>query len=171
MLPFAEYIKLNGTGTTSLVSNGATTNQDFYVGAKAYDVHIKTLVVEIADAGAQPAQFGALAALTNGLEFYYFNQSIGQYTIESGIKSNYDMLTLANFNPAFGTAADTFLITNAIGTSEVYVGVIDLARIFGLPWGVLLRANSTDRLGFIVKDNLTGVDQMTVKSYGARLLS
>ena len=168
-LPFAEYIKLNGTGATSMVVNGSVTNQDFYVAARDYDVYINTIVFEIADSGAVLNQFGALAALTNGLEFYYFNQTQGKYTIESGLKTNYDMVKLANFTPAFGTAANAFQLTNAISAAEAYVGVIDLEDVFGLQWGLKLKKNTTDRVGFIVKDNITGLDAMTIKVYGIRV--
>lgn len=169
-LPFTEYISLNGAGvTTSMLVNGATTNQDFYIAAKSYDVYINSIVFEIADAGAILNQFGAIAALTNGLEFYYFNQANGKYTIESSLKSNYDMVKLANFMPAYGTAAGAFQLTNAIGASEAYVGVIDLEDVFGLAWGLKLKANSTDRIGFIVKDNISTIDAMTIKVYGIRV--
>lgn len=169
-LPFVEYVSLNGAGvTTSMVVNGSVTNQDFYIGAKIYDVYINTLVFEIADAGAVLNQFGALAALTNGLEFYYFNQTQGKYTIESSLKTNYDFLKLANFQPAFGTGNAAFQLTNAISASEAYVGIIDLQDVFGLQWGLKLRAYSTDRIGFVVKDNITGLDAMTIKVYGLRV--
>lgn len=169
-LPFTEYMSLNGTGATvSMLVNGSVTNQDFYVGAKEYDIYINTIVFEIADSGAVLNQFGALVALTNGLEFYYFNQTQGKYTIESGLKTNYDFVKLANFTPAFGTGASSFQLTNAISASEAYVGVIDLEDVFGLPWGLKLVANSTDRLGFVVKDNITGIDAMTIKVYGIRV--
>ena len=168
-LPFAEYLKLDGTGTTSFVANGATTNKDFSVLAKTYDVYINTLVFEIADVGAALNEFGALTALTNGFDFYFFNQANGQYVIESAIKSNYDLIKLANFTPAFGSGTSAFQLTNPIGTAEAFVGVIDLEDVFGLPWGLKLRANSTDRIGFTLKDDLTGVDVMTIKAYGIRL--
>jgi len=168
-LPISEYLKLNGTGTSSMVIDGSTTNRDFYVAARDYDVYINTIVFEIADAGAVLNQFGALAALTNGLEFYYFNQTQGKYVVESGLKTNYDMIKLANFQPAFGTAANAFQLTNAISAAEAYVGVIDLEDVFGLHWGLKLKAYSTDRIGFVVKDNITGLDAMTIKVYGIRV--
>jgi len=168
-LPISEYLRLNGSGTSSMVVNGSVTNQDFYVAAREYDIYINTIVFEIADAGAVLNQFGALAALTNGLEFYYFNQTQGKYVVESGLKTNYDMIKLANFAPAFGTAANAFQLTNAISAAEAYVGVIDLEDVFGLHWGLKLKKNTTDRVGFIVKDNITGIDAMTIKIYGIRV--
>lgn len=168
-LPYASYLKLNGTGTQSMVVNGSTVPQDFYTQAEDSDIYINTLIFTIADAGATMNKFGALTALTNGLEFYYFNQTQGKYTIESGIKSNFDMIRLANFEPAFGTGNDAFLLTNVVGASEAYVGTIDLEEVFGLQWGLKLRANSTDRIGFIVNDNLTGLDDFNIKVYGIKV--
>jgi len=169
-LPFAEYMSLNGLGvTTSMLINGAVTNQDFNISAKSYDVYINTIVFEIADAGATLAQFGAIAALTNGLDFYYFNQSSGKYIIETALKTNYEFVKLANFTPAYGTAANALQLTNAISAAEAYVGVIDLEDVFGLQWGLKLRANTTDKIGFTVKDNITGIDAMTIKVYGIRV--
>ena len=75
------------------------------------------------------------------------------------------MVKLANFEPPFGSTA----LTNAIGSSEAYVGVIDLEDVFGLQWGLRLKANSLDRIGFTVKDNITGIDTMTIKVYGIRV--
>jgi len=168
-LPFSEYLKLDGTGTTSFLVNGSVTNQDFYISAKSYDVYINTIVFEIADAGATLSQFGGIAALTNGLDFYIFNQASGKYIIESGLKSNYDFIKLANFEPSFGTGTASFQLTNAISAAEAYVGTIDIEDVFGLPWGLKLRANTTDKIGFTVKDNITGIDVMTIKVYGIRL--
>lgn len=169
-LPFTEYMTLNGLGVTkSMLVDGSVTNQEFFVGAKSYDVYINTVVFEIADAGAVLNQFGALAALTNGLDFYYFNGSQGRYVVESQIKTNYDMVKLSNFQPAFGTGANAFQLTNAVSAAEAYVGVIDLEDVFGLQWGLKLRASTTDRIGFTVKDNISGIDAMTIKVYGIRV--
>lgn len=170
-LPFSQYLTTNGesTGSSSMVVNGATTNVNFFINAKSYDIYINSIVFEIADAGAVLNQFGALAALTNGLEFYYFNQTNGRYTIEPSLKTNYDFIKLANFEPAFGTSTNAFQLHNAISAAEAYVGVIDLEDIFGLQWGLILRANTTDSLGFTVKDNITALDAMTIKVYGIRI--
>ena len=169
-LPFTEYMSLNGLGlVTSMLVNGSVTNQEFFVKAKDYDIYINTIVFEIADASAALNQFGALPALTNGLEFYYFNQLQGRYVIETGIKTNYDMIKLANFEPAFGTGTAAFQLTNAITASEAYVGTIDLEDVFGLHWGLKLRKNTTDRIGFTVRDNISTIDAMTIKVYGIRV--
>jgi hypothetical protein len=164
-LPFSEYLKLDGTGTTSFLIDGSATNKDFYVSAKSYDVYVNTIVFEIADATSTLNKFGNLTALTNGLDFYYFGSKEGKYIIEDGLKTNYDLVKLANFEPPFGDSP----LTNAIGASEAYVGVIDLEDVFGLQWGLKLRADSTDRIGFTVKDDITGIDAMTIKVYGIRV--
>lgn len=168
-LPYINYLKLNGTGTNSMLVDGSVNPQDFFITAQSYDVYVNTLVFTIVDAGSNLNQFGAIAALTNGLEFYYFNQEQGKYTIESGLKTNFDMIRLSNFEPAFGDAATAMKLLNVIGVSEAYVGVIDFEDIFGMQWGLKLRANSTDRIGFVVNDNITTIDGMSIKVYGLRV--
>jgi len=169
--PFSQYLSLDGTetGTSSMLVNGSTTNQDFYIKAKSYDIYVNTLVFTIVDAFATLSNFGNIAPLTNGLDFYYFNQINDKYIIESGLKSNYDMIRLANFEPSFGTGTAAMQLSNVVGASEAYVGVIDFEDIFGLQWGLKLRANSTDSIGFTIKDNLTGLDAMNIKCYGIRV--
>ena len=130
-----------------------------------FDVHSSRL----ADAGAVLNRFGALTALTNGLEFYYWNQQNGKYSIVSGIKTNFEMLRVGCFEPAFGTANDAFLASNVSGTSEAYCINIDMEDVFGLQWGLRLRKNSTDRIGFIVKDDITGLDFMDIMVFGLRV--
>jgi len=170
-LPFSQYLTIDGTELTSssMLVDGSTNNVDFFIGAKSFDIYINTLVFSIVDANASMSGFGNLAALTNGLEFFYFNQANGKYTIESGLKSNFDMVRLANFEPSYGTGTAAMQLSNVIGTSEAYVGVIDIEDIFGLQFGLKLRANSTDRIGFIVKDNISALDGMDIKCYGIRL--
>jgi hypothetical protein len=168
-LPFSEYMKLNGTGTTSFLIDGSVTNQDFFISAKGYDVYINTIVFEIADAGATLSQFGNIGVLANGLDFYFFIQSTGKYVIETALKTNYDFIKLANFEPSFGTGTAAFQLTNAISAAEAYIGTIDIEDVFGLKWGLKLRGNSTDRIGFTVKDNIAGIDLMTIKVYGIRV--
>ncbi len=134
-----------------------------------YETYINTISIVIADAGATLNKFGALNALTNGLEFYYWNQQNGKYSIVSGIKTNFEMLRAGCFEPAFGTANDAFLASNVSGTSEAYCINIDMEDVFGLQWGLRLRKNSTDRIGFIVKDDITGLDFMDIKVFGLRV--
>lgn len=167
-LPFAKFMLLDGVGTKSFLIDGSVSAKDFYVQATDYDIYVNTIVFVIADASATLNQFGNLGILANGLEFYYFNQESGKYTIEAGLKTNFDMLRLANFEPAFGTGTTAFQLTNAVSTAEAYAGVIDFEDVFGLQWGVRLRANTTDRVGFMVKDNLSGLDAMDVKCYGIK---
>lgn len=167
-LPYVNYLKLDGTGTTSMLVDGSVTPQDFHIKAQSYDVYVNTLVFTISDAGSNLNQFGALAALTNGLEFYYFNQEAGKYTIEEGLKTNFDFIRLSNFEPSFGNATTAMQLLNVTGASEAHVGVIDFEDIFGMQWGLKLRANTTDKIGFIVKDNISTIDAMNIKVYGLR---
>lgn len=169
-LPYSDYLRLDGTGVTSMLANGAIDNKDFHIKAlKNYDIYINTIQVVVADAGSIMNKFGNLPVLTNGIEFYYFNQKTGKYTIEQSIKTNFEFLRISNFEPAFGTANDAFMLTNVSGASEAYVINIDLEDVFGLQWGLKLQSNSLDRVGFIIKDDITGLDLMDCKVYGIKI--
>jgi hypothetical protein len=88
VLPFRSYFE--NVGSNDMTVNGATNSVDFSINASAdYDIYIKSISLVIGDGGS-PAlnKFGALSALTNGVEWIYFNQLQGEYTLHEGIKTN-----------------------------------------------------------------------------------
>ena len=79
-LPFRQYFTDDGTssGGNDMRVNGATTNVDYYISASSeYEYFIKFISIKLADATAKLNEFGALTALTNGLEFIWESQSLG----------------------------------------------------------------------------------------------
>jgi hypothetical protein len=131
-----------------------------------HDIYIKTISVEIADASATLNKFGNITALTNGVEFTWQTADLGTTVIADALKTNWDFVRLALGNPGFGDAAGSFRASNVSGTSEGYIPVVDLHQLFGLQWGVRLRAGTTDKLFFSVKDDTTGVDSFNIIAYG-----
>lgn len=168
-IPFRELFK-NSSASSDMRVDGSTTNVDFFLSAdKDKDVYIKTISVVIADASATLSKFGNLTALTNGLSLQWSALDLGIVTIASSLKSNFDFIRLALGNPSFGDSAAAFRGGNVISTSEGYLPVIDFHQMFGLPWGLRLRAGSNDKIIFTVKDNVTGVDQFDAIGYGIKI--
>lgn len=161
-LPFRAYFK-NSSASNDMRVNGATTNVPFYIAADAdYDYYIKTISIKVADAGAVLDKFGNLSALTNGVEFKWTNQAVGDLIIHEGFKTNISFFRLSPQTPAItdlsGAGADSIIVD------------ADLARLFGLPYGVRLVKGSTDRLVFTVKDNLSaGLDEFNIIGYGIKI--
>ena len=170
-LPFRQYLTDNGTssGSNDMKVDGSTNNVEFCISAiPDADLYIKTISVVIADAGATLNKFGNITALTNGLEFKWLTQDFGEVIIHEALKTNFDFVRLANGKPSFGDAAGAFRASNVFGTSEAYIPSIDLGETFSVQWGLRLRKGTTDKICFIIKDNVTGVDLFDAIGYGIK---
>jgi hypothetical protein len=170
MQPVAKNFT-NSSGSTDMrVSASVASPVDFSVDAEAdFDVYIKSINILISDAGATLNQFGAISALTNGVQFIWKTQDKGELIIIPDLKSNYDFIQLAGGNPAFGDGNSAFRGNNVIGTSEAYLQRVDLGAIFGLQWGLKLRKNTNDKIVFRVRDNTSAIDGFEMSAYGAKI--
>jgi hypothetical protein len=170
VLPFRSYFE--NVGSNDMTVNGSTNSVDFSINAvDEYDIYIKSISVVIGDGGT-PAlnKFGALSALTNGVEWVYFNQFQGEYILHEGIKTNLEFIRLAVDTGAIGTGVDAYLAdVSGGGTEKSYLPTIDLAESYGMTWGIRLRKSTTDKLIFRVADNLTGLTTFNAIAYGIRL--
>jgi hypothetical protein len=170
VLPFRSYFE--NVGSNDMTVNGATNSIDFSINASSdYDIYIKSISLVIGDGGS-PAlnKFGALSALTNGVEWIYFNQLQGEYTLHEGIKTNLEFIRLAVDTGAIGTGVDAYLAdVSGGGTEKSYLPTIDLAESYGMTWGIRLRKATTDSVTFRVNDNLTGLTTFNAIAYGIRL--
>lgn len=170
-LPFRERFS-DSNGVTNMNVNGSTTFQDFTINASSdYETFIKTIFVEIADGGS-PAlnKFGALSALANGVQMFYFNQKSGLYTLHDGIKTNKEFIRFGIDSAGFGDGVSAFLAdTSGGGTEKAYLPIIDFGEMTGLRYGVRLKRNTTDRLIFRINDNLTGLVTFDAIAYGMRM--
>jgi len=170
-LPFRERL-VDSNGVFNMNVNGSAISQDFSVMASNdYEIFIKTVFVEIADGGS-PAlnKFGALSALTNGVEIFYQNQKTGLYTIHDGIKTNKEFIRIGIDTHGIGTGVDAYLAdTSGGGTEKAYLPIIDFGEMFGMRYGIRLRKNTTDSLTFRINDNLTGLVNFDAIAYGMRI--
>jgi len=164
-LPFRQYFTDDGTsaGDNDMRVNGSTNNVDFYIKAdNEYDIYIKTLSVKLADAGAAFNEFGNLSSLTNGVQIEWFSQSLGDFEIHDGIKDNLEWFRLSKQTPT--------IIDLSGGGADAVLTTIDMGELFGNPWGVRLKQNSTEKLILRVRDNLsTGIDEFNVIGYGVKV--
>lgn len=44
-----------------------------------------------------------------------------------------------------------------------------MSDTFGMPWGIRLRAGTTDKLAFVVRDNISSLDQFDIIAYGIKV--
>ena len=166
---FRQYLTADGTsaGSNDMLVDGSSTNVDFWVPPHAVnDRYIVSLSFLIADAGASLSEWGNTnAALANGFRLFY-SDNTGEVDIASALQTNFDFVRLCSGRPSFGDAGTAFQAPNVVSTSDAYLPVLDIRSTFGMPWGVELRAGSSQRLTLRVRDNATGPDQFDVIAYG-----
>lgn len=173
-LPFRQYFTDDGysSGSNDMIVTGtAAAPLDFYISANQnYDIYIKQISVVIGDDGS-PAlnKYGAIGALTNGVQWVYQNQAEGEYELHDGIKTNLEFIRIGTDTGAIGTGVDAYLadVTGG-GTEKSYLPMIDLAETFGMPWGVRLVKGSEDKLIFRVRDDLSTLVTHNIIGYGIR---
>jgi hypothetical protein len=157
-LPFRKYFTNNGSNDMA-VNGSLAAPVEFCVAADPiYDTWIKSVNIKLADAGAQFNEFGALPALANGVELLWSSQQIGEFVIHDGIKDNLEFFRLGGQTP-------NIVDISGAGSDAVIVQV-DMFGIFSPPFGLRLRAGTTEKLVLNVRDNISGVDSFNVIAYG-----
>jgi hypothetical protein len=116
-LPFRQYFTLDGTptGDNDMLVDGSVIPVEFCIPASPdFDVYVKFIAIKIADAAAKLNKFGALAALTNGVQFEWQSQEIGALTIHDGIKDNLEFFRMSKVIPSIidlsGGGADAVIV-------------------------------------------------------------
>jgi hypothetical protein len=172
LIPYRAFFTTSA-GSSDLIVDGSSTPVEFSIRANATqnrDRYIKTISILLSDAGLEAGLFGALATLTNGLDFEFFDPAVGVVTIDGAIKRNVDFIRLGLGEPAVaGLSGEEYIVgqvSAAPTKAEAYIPVIDLAATFGLEKGVRLPAGSEARLTFRVNDALAGLVEFNIIGYG-----
>jgi hypothetical protein len=167
--PVREFFT-TAAGSSDMKVNGATTNVEFLIEADPVrDKYIKIISWVIADASAVLNKFGNITALTNGCVLEWKTNDEGTLVISDQLTSNFEFIRLCAGTPSFGDGAGAFRAGNVFSTSEGYIPVLDIAKVFGLPFGFRLRAGSSDVLKFTIRDDVSGVDQFDAIVYGIKI--
>ena len=170
-LPFRQLFT-NDAGATDMRVDGSSTSVDFKVSAlDNRDVYIKYISAVIGDGGTPTlSKFGSLTSLTNGVEILYVTQDLGDFVVHDGIKTNLEFVRFGSDTGAIATLVDAFLADVSGGATEKsYLPSIDLVEVFGLPFGLRLRAGTQDFLTFRVRDDLTALTTFNIIAYGIQI--
>lgn len=165
--PFRALLK-NDAGSSDMRVNGATTSQDFFIQAPADgDRYVDTISIAIADAGAVLNKFGNINALTNGVTILYQDSELGDVVIGEDLTSNFRFLRMCGPGVhGIGSGVTSYRASNVEGASEGYLMSLDFSEVFGLPWGIRLKKDTTLRLIVRINDDVTGVDKFDMIAYG-----
>lgn len=161
---YVDDLTLNNDGvTTDMKVDGSVTTQEFSVNADSeFDIFINSVSFFIAaelvvtDLG----EFGGITTpLTNGCQLIYENSDEGDIIIGDNLQTNYDLLRMCNMNPQFGLDSNAaFKIIQAFSNQDDgYLFILkfsDYGYEQEYSGGIRLKAGTTDRLVFKIRDDL-----------------
>lgn len=168
---YREFLSLNGDGViTDARQNGSLSSPVLFsvLAESGFDIYVTSISFVIADANLTLSQFGNIGPLTNGLNLYY-QETTGQINIGTNIRTNFELIRLSQGNPSWGDPTGAFIANNVLSNSEAVLPVLDFRKVFGIPYGIKLRANSSDKIVLEIRDDIRGVDQFDAIAYGTRI--
>ena len=164
---FREFLTLNNDGTTtSMLVDGSTTAQKFFIQGEAEDdIYVTSLSFLIQATGIVLGNdfAGSGAILTNGCRIYYEDKN-GEVNIGTSLQTNFDFIRLCQGNPAFSDPSlGPFIAPSVAGggggkgssAADAIIPVLNIRDIFGLPYGLKLQAKTTHKLVIEINDDLT----------------
>ena len=152
------------TGTVNQNVDGSSTNQEFYVGAhEDYDIHIMQVTIVVADTAIVHSKFGNITALTNGWDLIAEEKNEETFLVKQA-KTGGQLIAQSAFKAAYGADATSFELTNWTGTEDAQTCVFPIGDF--IPGGFRIGRGTTDRLLAVVRDDLQGLTEFTVRAIG-----
>lgn len=145
---FIDYLRNAGSALMSV--NGSVTPVNFdFTPASSETWYLEQMSIFIQDTGTMNAtNFGSISALTNGIEILARSNGT-EYTV-SNIKNNESIAHIFNEGKLPGPSS------GFIETSDAYLGTV----FFRNP--ILLQNSTSDYARVKVRDNLGGIDRLTM---------
>jgi hypothetical protein len=168
--PFRAFFRAeDNTNNMRVVGSLANPIPFFIKASTENDIYIKSISIVISDQNATLEKFGAISVLTNGVQLTWSTLKQGEIPLHDNLRRNFDFVRLSGGEPAFGSTANAFRADKISGNSEGYLPFLDMQRIFGMPWGIRLNKGTTDSVQFIIRDDITAIDQFNAIAYGIQV--
>ena len=171
--PFRQYITDDGLPNDGVnfdmqVNASAASPVDYFItAAEDADRYLDSISIIIADGGAALNSFGAVSALSEGVEIFYEDAKLGNVVIADSLKSNFEFLRLCGKGSSpIGAGNTAYRANNVEGSAEGYIMTLDFSDQFGMPWGIRIPKDSSLRFVVRVKDDTRGVDAFNMIAYG-----
>lgn len=151
---------------TNMNVDGSSTPVTFEISAFTdADIYVTQVVIIIADNTVSANKFGSLAALTNGFNLHV-SQDGTNTNIITNAKTEGQVMTQSGMNEAFGSAGSINEIGAYTGNNDARIITIPMDRY--IPDGLKLPANTADRIVATISDNLTGLEEFSVRVLGSK---
>lgn len=157
VVPFRQYFTSTGASSGSnemaITTGTLAAPVSFWVPSHTTRQRvISRISFFVSGSAASLNEFGTGTALTNGCRIYYQDPTAGDVDLHEAVKSNFDLVRLCDGQPSFGSGTAAFQVSNAVGTDEAFIPVLDI-RNFVPPYGIRLEAGSTQKIVIDIRDN------------------
>jgi len=176
-LPNVEFMTINGDKITAdLNVDGSVNEVNAYIEAdNNSDIYIKVMNVLISDtkggSGLVLSDFGALPALTNGIIPYFEANNIKYPLLPRGLQTNFDFVRIGSLSPNFGSDETAYRIKGAkTGSGYDYLSVMDLTSASPGKLGIRLAAGTKQKLGVLIRDDISSLDAFEIGTIGYKRL-
>lgn len=164
IIPLIGSLTVSGDDvTTNLNVDGSVTPVDAFIGPPVNgDLYITTANVLIADNGSvQLNKFGSINnGLTNGIRFFIESKN-ERIIVSAPLRTNFDFIRAGTLTEGLGSGASSYKINNAdIDNDNGYNPIIDFTRLS--PIGIRMRADTQDKLGVVISDDLTEISTFNI---------
>ena len=132
---------------------------------KDYDIRIMKILIYIEDTTVSHVTFGALTALTNGIDISVIENGTETYLVQAG-KKFADLIQQTVCERPFGDAAAAFELISVTGTADAQILPMDIGAL--VPGGIRLGRGTLDKFQVEVNDELQALDHFTVRVIGYR---
>lgn len=151
------------SGITNQNVNGSVTPQVFYLdSSEDYDIHVQEIQVLIAASTVRHQYFGDITALTNGVDIIHKQSSQDVFIINKAKTGG--QVIAQSFNSPIAGGAESFELINWSATGDAQLVNIPIYRWF--PSGLRIGRGTTDQLRSVVNDNLSSLEEYTVRIMG-----
>jgi len=159
IIPFIGSLTVGGDGVTSdLTVDGSVTPVDAFIGPPVFgDLYLTTANVLIADTGALSLnRFGSInGGLANGIGFFIETEN-ERLNLSVSLKTNFDFIRVGTLTVGTGGKSDAYqLASTDTSNNDGYNPVLDFTKVS--PVGIRLRADTQDKLGILISDDISGV--------------
>ena len=154
------------SGTTNMNVDGSGTAQEFYIRSHAdYDLYLEILVIIIADTTVAHNTFGGVGALGTGWDLKLTEDRADTFIINKA-KTGGQVIAQGGFAHAYGADATSFKLTKWTANDDATTVIIPMHHI--VPGGLRIGRGTMDQVTSVVRDNLEGLTEFTVRALGRR---
>ena len=131
-----------------------------------YDIFLQRIILIMSDGTQSPSKYGALPALTNGVDLYIEQGGEKTYLLEKA-KTGGNLLIQSGLPTPFGASTSVNVLPKWDSNNDALVVTMDLHNL--LPDGVRLGRGVKDRIVFVVNDDLTGLTEQFLTLTGHKI--